>query len=355
MPIFELTENELRKIEETSFSAVGTRERADLQRILQNQIEVIAPGTLIIAEEFGEWDDSRRRIDLLGVDKDANLVVFELKRTEDGGHMELQSLRYAAMISTMTFDRAIEIYSDYLSGKSNDDNAEQALLKFLDWDEYDGELFAQDVRVVLISADFSKEITSTVLWLNNYGLDIRCVRIKPYNDNGRTLVDIEQVIPLPEASEYQVQVSTKSRQERVSRISKKDFTKFDVKISGKFETRLAKRNAMFLVVKTLCDSGVAPDEISGVIYWRNLFLETDGTLNSDEFIRTVTLQREAGGKMFERRRWFCEEDELIHFERKTYAFTNQWGNRWNSAMNLLKDAFPDAKIDFWASKEAIEE
>ena len=55
MPIFELTESELRKIEETSISAVGTRERADLQRLLQNQIEIIAPDVLIIAEEFGEW------------------------------------------------------------------------------------------------------------------------------------------------------------------------------------------------------------------------------------------------------------------------------------------------------------
>jgi len=31
-------------------------------------------------------------------------VAIELKRTEDGGHMELQSTRYAAMVSTMTFD-----------------------------------------------------------------------------------------------------------------------------------------------------------------------------------------------------------------------------------------------------------
>ena len=54
--------------------------------------------TLVISEEFGEWEESRRRIDLLGLDKDANLVVIELKRTEDG---ELQSIRYAAMVSTM--------------------------------------------------------------------------------------------------------------------------------------------------------------------------------------------------------------------------------------------------------------
>jgi len=33
-------------------------------------------------------------------------VVIELKRTNDGGHMELQAIRYASMVSAMTFERA---------------------------------------------------------------------------------------------------------------------------------------------------------------------------------------------------------------------------------------------------------
>jgi RecB family endonuclease NucS len=94
MPIFEITQESIRKIGETTFGAAGIRERGDLQRLLRTQIEVIAPDTLVVAEEFGEWEDSRRRIDLLGIDRDANLVVIELKRTEDGGHMELQADRH---------------------------------------------------------------------------------------------------------------------------------------------------------------------------------------------------------------------------------------------------------------------
>ena len=113
MPIYELTKEKLREIEGTSFNKAKVRERADLQRLLRNQIEIISPDTLIIAEEFGEWDESKRRIDLLGIDKNANLVVFELKRTDDGGHMDLQALRYAAMVSTMTFDKAVDAYSEY--------------------------------------------------------------------------------------------------------------------------------------------------------------------------------------------------------------------------------------------------
>jgi RecB family endonuclease NucS len=106
MAIYEISSDKFRKIDETSFSGAGLRERQDLQRLLRSQIEIVAPDTLVISEEFSEWEDSNRRIDLLGIDKNAKLVVIELKRKEDGGHMELQSIRYAAMISTMTFARA---------------------------------------------------------------------------------------------------------------------------------------------------------------------------------------------------------------------------------------------------------
>jgi hypothetical protein len=37
----------------------------------------------VIVEEFGEWEDARRRVDLLMVDKTCCLVVIELKRHDD--------------------------------------------------------------------------------------------------------------------------------------------------------------------------------------------------------------------------------------------------------------------------------
>jgi hypothetical protein len=220
MPIFEITHEAIRKLQETSFSAAGIRERGDLQRLLRNQIDMISADTLVFAEEFGEWEDSKRRIDLLGIDRDANIVVIELKRTEDGGHMELQAIRYAAMVSTLTFDKVVDIFDSYLKRVGKQCDARTSILEFLGWESADEELFAQDVRIVLASAEFSKELTSAVIWLNDHGLDIRCVRMKPYEDNNRLLVDVQQVIPLPEVAAYQVQVREKEqrgRQERSAR------------------------------------------------------------------------------------------------------------------------------------------
>jgi hypothetical protein len=217
MAIYEITADALRKIDETSFSQEGVKERGDLQRLLRTQIDVISPDTLVIAEEFGEWQDSKRRIDLLAIDKDANLIVVELKRDEDGGHMELQAIRYAAMVSTMTFARAIEVYTDYLAKIERQLDARESLLDFLDWTEPDEDRFGQDVRMILASAEFSKELTTAVMWLNDRDVDIRCIRMKPYRDEGKVLVDVQQVIPLPEAAAYQVQIREKGRRERKDR------------------------------------------------------------------------------------------------------------------------------------------
>ena len=216
MAIYEITPDSLRPITETSFHAAGVRE-ADLQCLLRSQIDIISPDTLVIAEEFGEWEDSRRRIDLLGLGKNADLVVIELKRTEDGGHMDLQAVRYAAMVSPMTFDKVVEVYAAYLSRNGSTLDAQSAILEFLEWEEPDEDHFAQDVRIVLASAEFSKELTTAVMWLNEQGLDIRCIRAKPYADNGRVLLDVQQVIPLPEAADYLVKIKEKEGRERETR------------------------------------------------------------------------------------------------------------------------------------------
>lgn len=219
MAIYEITNENLLALTETNFGSEGIYERKDIQRLLKQQIDILSDDLMVIAEEFGEWADSNRRIDLLCLDRDANLVVVEIKRTEDGGHMELQAIRYAAMVSAMTFQQLINTHAVYLSPQ--DPSTEQAgktILDFLNWSEPNEDLFAQNIKIVLASADFSKELTTSVIWLNQNGLDIRCVRLKPYKmGDGRLLLDVQQIIPLPEAADYQTKIREKEREGRQRR------------------------------------------------------------------------------------------------------------------------------------------
>ena len=216
MPLYEMTPDALTVVSTTTFASADVRERQDLQRLLRDHVEVVYPDTLVVAEEWGEFEDSRRRIDLLGVHSSGDLVVIELKRTEDGGHMELQAIRYAAMVSAMTFARATDIYADHLRKLGRDPaDAAAALADHLGGEDEPERLLARRVRIVLVSADFGKELTTAVLWLNDNGLDVTCVQLRPHTLDGRTLLDVRQVIPLPEAAAYQTKLKEKAAEERV--------------------------------------------------------------------------------------------------------------------------------------------
>src|SRR5919197_1351644 len=96
-----MTADALEAIPSTDFATEGIWERRDLQRLLRDNI--------------GDFEGSDRRIDLLCIDRDARIVVMELKRTYDGGHMDLQALRYAAMVSALTFDQVADTFERHLA------------------------------------------------------------------------------------------------------------------------------------------------------------------------------------------------------------------------------------------------
>lgn len=356
MAIYEVQAEQIVQVPETTFGMSRVRERADLQRLLRTHIEVVAPGTLVIAEEFGQWEESKRRIDLLGLDKQANLVVVEIKRTEDGGHMELQAIRYAAMVSTMTFDQVISTRTEFQRTNNIEGDAHQVVLDFLEWDEPNEDQFAQAVRIVLVSADFSRELTTSVMWLNTHDMDIRCVRLKPYSLDGRLLVDVQQVIPLPEAAEYQVQVREKTQKVRHARQGNVDFTRYDVCIGGETYRNQWKRRAILLVVRSLIDGGVTPERIAEVVQWGSsrLWLSVEGKLERDAFVERAAMETKNVGKNFDSRRWFCDDEDLMFINSRTYAFSNQWGGLWTKSMQRLCDAFPELEITYSPTETQIE-
>lgn len=351
MPIYELASDELRQVQQTTFAEERVRERQHLQRVLRAAIETVAEDTMVLAEEFGDWE-SKRRIDLLALDKDANLVVIELKRDEDGAHMELQALRYAAMVSTMTFARAVEAHKAYLAKLGADRDAQTAILEHLGWDEPREESFAQDVSIVLVAANFSTEITSTVMWLNERNLSIRCVRVQPYRLDGRILLDVQQIIPLPEVENYQVRLKAKATESRAARASGEgpDFTRYDLSIRGVTYNSQWKRRMVYLAVRSALEAGVRRDALP--ILSRK-WLVLDGHIASrSTFVNRVRAER-FQGRDFEERRWFLDEDDLFHDQTSTFALSNQWsGADVLAIIDRIATMLPELQISYAATATA---
>ena len=207
MPLYRWNADNLEPVPPTTFEAERLMERGDLQRVLRDQPEALEDGLFIVAEEYSKWQDSGRSIDLLALDNQGRLVVIELKRTQSGDHSELQAIRYAAMVSNMTLDQVIDAHREYLAKRGIDENANDRVFSHLGAaDESDAEIHTERPRIILASAGFSTELTTSVLWLRDGGMDISCVKLQLYSNVDGLLMDTNQVIPLPEASDYLVKV-----------------------------------------------------------------------------------------------------------------------------------------------------
>jgi hypothetical protein len=210
MSLFRITPEKLEPVKPTTFAAESLLERQDVQRLLREDISPLGCDLMVIAEEYGEWEDSKRRIDLLCLGKDASLVVVEIKRTVDGGHMELQAIRYAAMVSSMTLEQVVEAYAK--ANGSSQEAARNEIHCFLQSESEDEAELTGKVRIVLVSANFSTELTTSVLWLNQQDLDIICIRLRPYKMGDEILVDATQIIPLPETADYEVKLRAQEKE-----------------------------------------------------------------------------------------------------------------------------------------------
>ena len=215
MPLYRWNDENLEPVPATTFEAEQLQEREDLQRLLRDQPEVLEEGLFIVSEEFSNWQDSGRSIDLLALDSEGNLVVIELKRTQTGDHSELQAIRYAAMVSNMTLEQIVDAHRDYLQKREVYEDARVQVLSHLEVnDEADAQILTERPRIILASAGFSPELTTSVLWLLDGGMNISCIKLQLYQSGDSLFLDTTQVIPLPEASDYLVKVREREESQR---------------------------------------------------------------------------------------------------------------------------------------------
>ena len=116
----------------------------------------------------------------------------------------------------MTFERLVAAHARALGGMDALGRAEEALLEFLDWETANDGALSDTVRIMLLSADFSTELTTAVIWLNKRGLDVSCFRLRPHRLGADVLIDIQQIIPLPEAADYEVKL--RAQQQEAQRV-----------------------------------------------------------------------------------------------------------------------------------------
>lgn len=210
------SKNRLARLEEGRFSDLQLREREHLQEWLAHTPEALGEELLIVQKEFDGFADTRERLDLLALDKEGRLVVIENKLDDSGRDVVWQALKYVAYCSNLTQKDIREIYQKYLNRWSPGEDASFNLREFLEIEDLDEFVLnpGNEQRLVLIAANFRKEVTATVLWLLGHGVRAQCFKVVPYSFGEELFIDLQQIIPTPEAEDFMIGMAAKDSEEK---------------------------------------------------------------------------------------------------------------------------------------------
>ena len=202
----DINNKQLTPLQAQSFSHLGLRERFDIQEWVAKTPAILGEDLLIIAKELPL--PSGIRLDLLAVDRQANLVIVELKRDDSGRDVEWQAIKYASYCSNFRAEDIFTYCAEYLEIDSDD--AQERIESFI---EKELDNLNENQRLILVAQQFHSDVASAVLWLRDYLIDIKCVRLQAFaDDQGRVFVNPEIIIPLPEAQDYIARKEAKQKE-----------------------------------------------------------------------------------------------------------------------------------------------
>jgi len=126
-----------------------------------------------------EWGST---MDLLGLDKDGNVVVVELKRGRTPREVLAQALEYAAFVSALDYTALNELYCQYQSEVERP--LGEAWAEAFDAEAGTGVAFNKEQRVVIVAEDVTPPLRATASYLRRIGLPMTCVEFGFFRTKG---------------------------------------------------------------------------------------------------------------------------------------------------------------------------
>ncbi|MHC3003060.1 MGMT family protein [Gordonia sp. GN26] len=208
--VFSISGSKAKPAEAVSLAEVGLRERRDLQEWVIEHPEILGAGIMVVTMEFDRWQSGAGqrhadRLDVLGLDRDGQLVLAELKRDRAPDVVQLQAIKYAAMVSRFTPTDLATYHQRYLLSRGQEVTEDEARSRL---DDHAGVLDLEVLRrprIVLVAGEFDPTTTASVVWLNEMGLSITLQQVQAYRTGDEGLVmTVSQLYPVPDVEDFTI-------------------------------------------------------------------------------------------------------------------------------------------------------
>ena len=208
-------DNSIKPLRARSFLELGFKERQHLQEWIAKYPSCLGEDLLVIQKEFAGFSDTHERLDLLALDKTGRLVIIENKLDDTGKDVAWQALKYASYCAGLKTEGICGIYQDHLNKIGQSTDASEMITDFLEVADLSEITLNPGVsqRIMLIAANFRKEVTSTVLWLMNFKLQVQCLKVTPWSMAEDLFLNVEQIIPVKDTQDFVIGLADKAQNE----------------------------------------------------------------------------------------------------------------------------------------------
>jgi len=183
-------EGKLVQFKERNF-AEDNRE-IDLEILLEKNPEYFLENSKVLIIGRQVTTNLNTFIDLLGIDKEGNTVVIELKREKTPRETVAQILEYASFVENLNYEQLNKIYQDY---SGDEMNLEEYHQQFFQNDEESKVAFNKSSKLMIVAQTISTEIKQTALFLRKKGIDIYCLEFKYFlNKSNEKMISSDYVV-----------------------------------------------------------------------------------------------------------------------------------------------------------------
>jgi len=159
----------------------------DIEDYLEKHIQVLDNDIFIIGRQVPTA--TKTRIDLMGLDKDGNVVIIEIKKGVSEREVVSQILEYGVWAENIQYEEINRIAKD----KHLKDF--QSLYKKYESDfKLVPEPFNQNQRLYIVAEKIDKKIEDVCRYLRIRGIDIKCVELNFHEHDGHELALTNMVV-----------------------------------------------------------------------------------------------------------------------------------------------------------------
>ncbi len=266
-------------------------EKQHLQEWVLQHPQILGGDVKIVSFEFGNWTgsgggSSHDRLDVLGLDVEGRLVVVELKRDKAPDTVDMQALKYSALVSRFTREDVDKVHTQFLTRKRGEQvSVETAAAELDEWATINEDNLRVP-RMMLMASSFPRPITATIVFLHQQlGLDVQLLAFQAYRTDDRVLLTVSQHYPPPDIEEFVLSPEVvEAKQQRTAKSSKKrEATTVSRLIGAKVIEDGAPLTfrSPFQNITPQVDAWIAADPLRGRATWQNevtkpLIWEADG-------------------------------------------------------------------------------